>query len=106
NEIKRLVWQVTLREVATAHGNGCLQCFIANRQIVVRFEGRTGAAQHGQCLTLRRFGHVEVLKPTAERTVLLDALAVLSGSRCADTPQFTSSKRRLDQVCGIGATLG
>jgi hypothetical protein len=98
DEINRLVRQEPIGNVAIRQPCRRQQRRVPNANAVVNFVFFLDAAQDRHRIFHRRLTNEHRLKPSLQRLVLLDVLAILVERRCPHAAQLATRQRRLEHV--------
>ena len=104
-----LVRQLTGRDVARRKAHGIAHRLVEDANLVMQFEGRDEAANHGDGHFFARLLDLDGLEATGEGRVLFEVLLVFGPGGRSDRPQFAARKGRLQEIGRIvlaGLTAG
>ena len=106
DQIDRLVGQMAIGDVAMAERRGGDQGRVLDAHAVMGVVSILQAAQNCDGVLDARLGDEDGLETSFEGLVLLDLLAVFIECGRADATQLAAGEGRLEQIAGVGRTLG
>ncbi len=106
DQVDGLVRELSPRNVAVREPRRRHQSIVADADAVVDLVALFQAAQDRHRVVHRRLAHEYRLKPSLQRLVLLDALAVFVERRGADAAQIAARQGRLEHVGRVDRALG
>ena len=106
DKINSLVRQETIADITMRQRRGADDRAVGNTHAVVHFVAFFEAAKNCDGVFDGRLADIDLLEPSFQRRVFLDAFTVFVQSRRADAAQLAASQRRLEHVRCIHGAFG